>query len=119
VSTVNRVAFPCAEQLETVTLLANMGYALTPGVVATGDWFGRDYDRAAEIRERFGALVCDMEACAAAQVCFRAGVPFQCFKVVTDHLFAARQDEEYQRNFDGAMHTLTDMLCVYLNLMEE
>ena len=119
VSTVNCVRFPCAEQLETVTLLANMGYVFTPGPIATGDWFGRDYDRARTIRETYGALVCEMEACAAAQVCMRNGIPFQAFKVVTDHLFAAHQEEEYQENFDGAMALLNEAVAVYLDLMEE
>lgn len=119
VSTVNRVRFPCAEQLETVTLLANMGYFFTPGPIATGDWFGRDYGRAAAIRETYGALVCEMEACAAAQVCLRNTIPFQAFKVVTDHLFGARQDEEYQANVETAMASLNDAVGVYLDLMEE
>ncbi len=119
VSTVNCVRFPCAEQLETVTLLANMGYPFTPGPIATGDWFGRDYERAAAIRENYGALVCEMEACAAAQVCLRNGIPFQAFKVVTDHLFAERQDQEYQENVETAMARLTDAVGVYLDLMEE
>ena len=119
VSTVNCVRFPCAEQLETVTLLANMGYPFTPGSIATGDWFGRDYARARAIRETYGALVCDMEACAAAQVCMRNDVPFQAFKVVTDHLFAEHQEEEYQNNFDDAMALLNEAVAVYLDLMEE
>lgn len=119
VSTVNCVRFPCSEQLETVTLLANMGYPFTPGTIATGDWFGRDYERAGRIRETYGALVCDMEACAAAQVCMRNGVAFQAFKVVTDHLFAAHQEEEYRDNFADAMALLHEAVRVYLDLMEE
>ena len=119
VSTVERVTFPCAETLETMTLLMNMGFTLTPGGVATGDWFGRDYTRAQAIRETYGALVCDMEACAAAQVCLRNGIPFQTMKVVTDHLFAPAQEQEYQDNFPAAMERLDEMMDVYLDLMEE
>lgn len=119
VSTVNCVRFPCAEQLPTLTLLMNMGYPFTPGTIATGDWFGRDYDRAAAIREEYGALVCDMEACAAAQVCLRNGISFLAFKVVTDHLFAAHQEAEYQENFSGAMAVLNDAVRIYLELMED
>lgn len=119
VSTVERVSFPCVETLETMTLLMNMGLSLTPGSVATGDWFGRDYARAQSIREVYGALVCDMEACAAAQVCLRNGVPFQTLKVVTDHLFAPAQEQEYQDNFLVAMKRLDEAMDVYLDLMEE
>ncbi len=119
VSTVNRVRFPCAEQLETMTLLANLGYVFTPGPIATGDWFGRDYARAGAIRETYGALVCEMEACAAAQVCLRNGVPFQAFKVVSDHLFADCQEAEYQENCGSAMARLNEAVADYLDWMEE
>lgn len=119
VSTVERVTFPCAEQLETLTLLANMGYPCTPGVIATGDWFGRDYDRAQQLRDIYGALVCEMEACAAAQVCLRNEIPFQALKVVTDHLFSAHQDAEYCDNFEDAMEQLTGAVAMYLDLMED
>ena len=119
VSTVNCVRFACADPLETMTLMMNMGHAFTPGTVATGDWFGRDYERAKRIHETYGALVCEMEACAAAQVCLRNGVPFLTFKVVTDHLFAAHQEEEYRENFDAAIPLLDAAVQTYLDLMED
>lgn len=97
VSTVNVVELPCH--------LPNLD-GLVPGVVATGDWFGRDYDRAQAIVERFGASVCDMEAGAAAQVCLRHGLPCFVLKSVSDHLFAPDQGREYQENFAAAMEAL-------------
>ena len=119
VSTVNCVRFPCGEPLETMTLMMNMGYEMTPGTVATGDWFGRDYDRAASIRDTYGAIVCEMEACAAAQVCMRNEIPFLSFKVVSDHLFGAHQDEEYEANVHGVMEHLRDAVLTYIELMED
>ena len=119
VSTVNCVRFPCSEQLETMTLMANMGYALIPGTIATGDWFGRDYARAAEIRDTYDAVICEMEACAAAQVCMRNGIPFIAFKVVSDHLFAEQQNAEYEENVRDVMIRLNDAVSVYLDLMED
>lgn len=97
VSTVNLVEFPCAP----VPLPGAI-----PGVVATGDWFGRDLDRARAIQDRFGALVCDMECAAVAQVCHRNALPFLALKSVSDHLFSAAQEREYQENFHAAMDVL-------------
>lgn len=119
VSTVNCVRFPCTGAEMAAAALERAGYAAVKGTVATGDWFGRDYDRAAAIRDTYGALVCEMEACAAAQVCLRNEVPFSALKVVSDHLFAARQEEEYAANVGDVMEKLNGALCVCLKEMEE
>ena len=79
--------------------------------MASGDWFGRDLERAAHIRDHFHALVCDMEAAAAAQVCLRNAVPFRCVKAASDHLFHPSQYEEYQANLPGAVERLAQALC--------
>lgn len=105
VSTVNVVEFPCA-------VPAVPG--AVKGVVATGDWFGRDHDRARAIQERFGAVVCDMEAGAVAQVCLRQGLPCYVVKSVSDHLFSPRQDREYQENFQQAMDSLDAAVAAIL-----
>lgn len=110
VSTVNVVEFPCS-------LPAVPG--LTPGVVATGDWFGRDFSRAHAIQERFGALVCDMEAGAAAQVCLRHGIPFLALKAVSDHLLSPDQGREYQENFSAAMEALDRAVAAAMQEMED
>lgn len=97
VSTVERVEFPCAP----VPLPEVMS-----GVVATGDWFGRDFDRAGRIRDLYQADLCDMEACAVAQVCLRNALPCMALKSVSDHLFSPAQDVEYRANFRSAMAAL-------------
>ena len=108
VSTVNVVELPCA--------LPSLP-GLVPGVVATGDWFGRDFDRARAIVERFGADVCDMEAGAVAQVCLRHGLPCVVLKAVSDHLFVPDQDREYQTNFADAMAALDGAVAAVLKEM--
>lgn len=110
VSTVNVVEFPCR--------VPHVG-GLVPGVVATGDWFGRDLDRARTVRDRFGAAVCDMEAGAAAQVCLRHGVPFTALKAVSDHLFSPDQGREYQENFSAAMESLDRAVAAVIREMED
>lgn len=97
VSTVELVEFPCAP----VPLPGAVS-----GVVATGDWFGRDFDRAHRVRDTYRADLCDMEACAVAQVCLRNTLPCMVLKSVSDHLFSPAQDVEYRENFHSAMAAL-------------
>ena len=95
VSTVNRVTFPAWEPERCCTLLRQMGHPAELGRVATGDWFAVRGERAAAIRDTFHPVLCEMEACAIAQVCLRSGVRFAAVKSVSDHLFSERQAEEY------------------------
>lgn len=97
VSTVNVTRFPCVP-------LPLPG--AVRGVVATGDWFGRDYARARAIQTAHRAAVCDMEGAAVAQVCLRNGLTCGVLKAVSDHLFSPAQDAEYRENFQRAMDSL-------------
>ena len=116
VPVVERVFLPCARPEEDAARLAAAGLPCTTGVVATGDWFGRDLPRANRIRDRFGALACDMEAGAAAQACLRNSVPFRCLKVVSDHLDHPAQYGQYQENLPMAVERLGRALALLLDL---
>ena len=116
VPVVERVFLPCARPEEDAARLAAAGLPCTTGVVASGDWFGRDLPRAHAIRDRFGALMCDMEAGAAAQVCLRNHVPFRCVKVVSDHLDNPAQYQQYQANLPGAVARLSRALELLLEV---
>lgn len=109
VSTVNVVDFPCR-------LPHTPG--LYPGVVATGDWFGRDPARATAIRDTYHASLCDMECAAVAQVCLRHTLPFLALKSVSDHLFSPCQDKEYQENFPVAMAALDEAVLAVMKEMD-
>ena len=114
VPVLDMVELSCAGALSHAHTLSAAGYDCHIGIVATGDWFQRDFGRAARIRDRFSADVCDMEAAAAAQVCLRNGVPFHCLKVVSDHLFHPSQYEEYQANLPGAVKRLNEALALLI-----
>ena len=116
VPVVERVFLPCARPEEDAARLAAGGLPCTTGVVASGDWFGRDLPRANRIRDRFGALACDMEAGAAAQACLRNRVPFRCLKVVSDHLDHPAQYGQYQENLPMAVERLGRALALLLDL---
>lgn len=107
----DQIELPCAGADDTLARLAAAEFHPVPGIVASGDWFGRDLERAQRIRDHFQALVCDMEAAAAAQVCLRNAVPFRCVKVVSDHLFHPSQYEEYQANLPAAVERLSQGLA--------
>ena len=119
VSTVNRREFPMHEPGALCARLRAGGFSPVPGVVATGDWFGRDFDRARHIRGVFDALVCDMEACAVAQTACRLQVPVMVLKTVSDHLFSQRQDTEYAAGLVPAAQTLTDAVLYLLHTLEK
>lgn len=108
------VELPCADAHQHAQDLTAAGYPCRTGIVATGDWFQRDFARAERIRDQFSADVCDMEAAAAAQVCLKNGVPFHCLKVVSDHLFHPSQYEEYQANLPGAVKRLNEALAILI-----
>lgn len=110
------VELPCADPEGDLKKLRAAGFGAVPGVVATGDWFTRDYDRAARVRDRFNATVCDMEAGAAAQVCLRNRVPFHSLKCVSDHLFHPSQYEEYQANVPAATEKLNRALAALMEV---
>lgn len=118
VPVLERVELPCAKAEETLARLSAAGFQAVPGVAASGDWFGRDLDRAARIRDRFGALVCDMEAGAIAHVCLRNAVPFRCVRAVSDHLFHPSQYQEYQANLPAAVAALNRALAAAMDIKE-
>lgn len=109
-----QVHLPCDGAEDMAARLTAAGLPCRTGVVASGDWFGRDFARAERIRDVFGARVCDMEAGAAAQVCLRSRVPFHCLKVVSDHLFHPSQYEEYQANLPAAVERLNRALAILI-----
>lgn len=54
------------------------------GIFATGDQFIADRAVSDNIRETFGASVCDMESGAMAQACVLAGIPFAAVRCISD-----------------------------------
>ena len=54
------------------------------GTIASGDVFVADAARKALIRERFGAIACEMEGAAIGQVCTVNRVPFAVIRAISD-----------------------------------
>lgn len=61
------------------------GFSVHPGLIVTGDWFVDSKDKMREIISHFPeAKAVDMESAAIAQTCYKYGVPFISFRVVSD-----------------------------------
>ncbi len=54
------------------------------GTIASGDQFVNSLERKRFIRERFGAIACEMEGAAIGQVCYVNGVPFGLLRAISD-----------------------------------
>lgn len=116
VSTVNMVSFPTADFDRAKAAMDKTGYPYRTGRVATGDWFAIPGERVNFIRETFAPLLCEMEGCAVAQVCHRAGVPMMALKSVSDCL-VVKQD--YYFNFPAAMARLNDAAMDFVDALLE
>ncbi len=82
VSGVNKVFFDTDTEL--AEIIKNSAQNAVLGRVATGDVFVADNVLAKNIASTFGAIACDMECCAVAQVCLLSGVKFGALKVISD-----------------------------------
>ncbi len=71
--------------LEKACRVKGEGFSVHPGLIVTGDWFVDSKDKMRDILSHFpDAKAVDMESAAIAQTCFRYGVPFISFRVVSD-----------------------------------
>ena len=115
VSTVNRVQFPTSDLDRARAAMDRVGVPYRTGWVATGDWFATDTPRAHWIADTFHPLLCDMEGCAAAQVCLRNNVPFMSVKSVSDCLF---EHHDFVFNFPTAMRDLNRVVMAFVDQLE-
>ena len=115
VSTVNCTYFPTSDFDCAKAAMDKVGLPYRTGLVATGDWFGVDCDRARHIAEKFHPLLCEMEGCAIAQVCMRNGVKFMSLKSVSDCLF---EHHDFYFNFPTAMKDLNRVAVQFINALE-
>ena len=112
VSTVNRVEFPTDGLTLAEEILTGLGVAYKTGRVATGEVFMTKGARADWIAETFGAMLCEMEGGAVAQVCLRNGVRFTALKSVSDRLCQDNNAGEYF-NFGEAMEKLNTIVLPF------
>ncbi len=115
VSTVNQITFPTSDFDKAKSAMDKVGIPYRTGLVATGDWFAVDCDRAHWIQDTFHPLLCEMEGCAIAQVCMRNGVKFMSIKSVSDCLF---EHHDFFFNFPTAMKDLNRVVMAFIDHLE-
>ena len=96
------VAFEADEGIsrELAQAVAATGAHVERGRVASGDLFVRTIDDRQRIAQAFGAICCEMEGAAIAQVCHVRGVPFAIVRSISDNADGA-QPESYD-DFENA-----------------
>ncbi len=118
VSTVNKVDFPTDEPERMKSILKALNVTHKTGRVATGEVFMTKGERADWIAETFGAILCEMEGGAAAQVCLRNGVKFTALKSVSDRLCHENNAGEYF-NFGEAMEKLNTIVLPFAQALRD
>ena len=95
ISTIDRVSLPCDAAVADGLMAAarEAGASAKFGRVATGDRFLSSAEEKRGIAEAFGALTCDQESAAIAQVCFVHNVPCGVVRAVSDATDGAHGDE--------------------------
>lgn len=116
VSTVNQIHFPTSDLDRAKAAMDKVGVPYRTGLVATGDWFGHDCDRARKICDTFHPLMCEMEGCAVAQVCQRNNVKFMSIKSVSDCLF---EHHDFHFNFPAAVKDLNRIVMAFIDNLED
>ena len=95
-------AFEADSTLRTIladTVTKQTGNSPFEGCVISGDRFISDTEEKRHLSQTFGALCCDMEAAALAQVCTLANIPFAIVRVISD--LADGSGPENYRNFES------------------
>ena len=87
--------------------------AIHRGRIASGDTFVADREMKEQIYETFGALACEMEGAAVAQVAQAAGVPFLVMRAISD-LADGSASESYAAFEQEAAHLSASMLLKVL-----
>lgn len=88
VSTINKIYFesdPRAVQVISEAVSEMEGVSGKIGTIASGDQFIASGERKRWITEQFGAVACEMEGGAIAQVCDVAGVKFVVIRAISDN----------------------------------
>jgi adenosylhomocysteine nucleosidase len=86
VSTVGQISFPCDPKAAAAIHRAAEGLGLNaqPARIASGDQFIASRARKEWIVNTFGAMACEMESGAIAQVCFIAGIKCAVIRAISD-----------------------------------
>jgi adenosylhomocysteine nucleosidase len=95
VSGINKIYFEAdGEAVSLVSdITRDMGVKSVCGTVASGDCFINDREKKSRIVDTFGAMACEMEGAAIAQVCYVNNTPFAVIRAISDDASGEKQTE--------------------------
>ncbi len=114
VSTVDQIYFPCDQDAARTLMQCASGRAFF-GTIATGDRFLTHREDKQPIVDMFGALTCDQESCAIAQVCWIHHTPFSVVRGVSD-VTDEEQGAEYVDHVSLAAGASAQVILEFLHL---
>lgn len=96
VSGINRIYFPADEHLKHKfsEKAKSLGYSALCGTIASGDQFVAKKEQKEKILSDFGAIACEMEGAAIAQVAFVNKVPFVVLRAISDS-YSGQNEMDY------------------------
>ncbi len=118
ISGINMIHFPASERINKalVDCLDKSGLNYKTGTIASGDLFVALREKKNWIRDTFGAIACEMEGGAVAQICYINNVDFAVLRAISDEeggdyaVFAKKAAEnsamiikEYIRSADSSL----------------
>lgn len=107
ISGINITYIPAPEYLykKIYDVISKMGRAHL-GIVASGDKFVSDISEKRAINKEYGAICCEMEAAAVAQVCYINKIDYAVIKIISDSL-TNDSGVEYSEFVTSAANTLS------------
>lgn len=86
ISGINIVNIPASDRLCSMVEVAakSIGLNTLAGTIASGDVFVADEAKKTYIREKFGAIACEMEGASIGHVCYVNNVPFVVIRAISD-----------------------------------
>lgn len=117
ISGLDLVELPLDSQMNSrfLKICREMGVRALSGVIASGDQFVHDGEKKRYIRDTFGAIACEMEGQAIAQVCYVNRTPCAILRSISDGAGGAMDYECFKEL--AAEHSVR-VLCAYLENTE-
>ena len=88
------------------------------GTLATGDCFVSNTALRNSLRDNFGAIACDMETAAIADICKSAGIAFACLRRISDDAGESAADSYKEMNTNGNV-SLCEAVLQVIDIIKE
>lgn len=117
ISGLGLVKIPLSEELSArfLKICREKGINALSGTIASGDQFICEKGKKEWISSFFGAVACEMEGQAIAQVCFMNGVPCAVLRSISDSADEGAAQTDYEQFKRFAAERSSEVLCAFLS----